>query len=193
MRLIGKRHGRQRVRKGGNGPEYCIPHRLRGNIAFHAVQLALSIALVSAEKKDTVLLDRATARPAELIVGERRLAVQKRIAGIQVLGLEVLKQAAMKHIRSRAGEYVHLTAQSPSILRREDSLDDVYFLNRLQAENVHIVHAAEILSVPPLRITACLGAIDGKCRAVFADSVESNSGGGSAGRGGHAGANSQDA
>src|SRR5262245_24158738 len=144
---------------------HCTKHVLAqagaGDIAIHGLKRSLAIALVDAEGEDPVLNNGSAERAAELIEGHAGFVCQQLVSGVEVLGAEVLEDATVQIVGAGFANEVEISAHGSRVLSGNDTLGNLYFADRLDADAVDVVIVPEHRERRPLGIARGVGAIDG--------------------------------
>src|SRR5262249_7899674 len=152
----------------------AIARRLRRRVGLHRTARILAIALIIRKEQEPISQDGPAERSSELVepdlwFGGR--AGQEWIARRESLMLEILEQRAVKLVRARSRDHVHLAANRPAVLGREDAFDDLHSGPRCSAQDLDVVRAAVVAKAAVLGVGLRAGAVDVDGAPTVADAV----------------------
>src|SRR5438067_1439521 len=112
----------------------------RVGCSFSRDAVPLARALVAAEEKQLVRLDRSAQRTSELIlfqylfggVGRKTVAIEEEVVGIERFIAEELERASVELIGARLRDQIHIGAGVPPITRIVGGCLNLELLNRVR-------------------------------------------------------------
>src|SRR5437660_1494609 len=144
------------------------------NFGLHSTARILAIALIVREEQEPISQDGPAQRSSELVEPDLWFGGrdgQEWIARRERLMLEILEPRAVKLVRARSRDHVHLATNRPAVLRREDALDDLHLGDRLHAQDLDLVLAAVVAKAALLGVGLCAAAVDVDGASAVTDSV----------------------